>query len=139
MELDPRAAEPHAYLGWIYSGRQQHDQAIAELERAVELSGRNQIWLASLASAYAKAGRKKEVEAILDEFQSLSKRQRVSPYWVAWALVGAGKKKEAIAALEQAYEEGWGQMTFLKVASVWNPLRSDPRFQSLLRRMNFPE
>lgn len=61
------------------------------------------------------------------------------PYAAAAIQAQLGLKDEAFANLEKRYREHWWAMVQLKTAPMWDPLRSDPRFQDLLRRMNFPQ
>ena len=69
----------------------------------------------------------------------MSRRQEVPLVDFALVHVALGDAQQAIVALERAYEERMGIMVYLKVEPMWDPLRSDPRFQDLLRRMNFPQ
>jgi hypothetical protein len=68
-----------------------------------------------------------------------SKREYVSPYVLARAYVGLGQNEEALTWLQKGLEVYDGDMHQLKVDPALDPLRSDPRFQDLLRRMNFPQ
>ncbi len=67
-----------------------------------------------------------------------AKAHYVSPVFMAVAYVGLNQKDEALTWLERAYDEDDEMLPFLKVSPGWDPLRSEPRFQALLRRMNFP-
>ena len=61
----------------------------------------------------------------------------VAPYWRGVVYTGLGKKDEAFALLEKASEEHDGSMVFLKVDPVFDSIRSDPRFISLMKKMGF--
>jgi len=81
-----------------------------------------------------------EASKILGDLQELSKRKYVSPVWRALIFAYMGEKRdEALEALERGYEDRYQYMFWLKVIPLFDPLRSDQRFQALLRRMNFPE
>jgi hypothetical protein len=95
--------------------------------------------LALLGCAYGHAGKRPEALRLLNQLQSRSKRQYVSPYFVAWFYAGLGEGDKAFQCLEKAYTEGNPMLALLKVDPVFDPLRSDPRFQDHLRRMNFPK
>jgi hypothetical protein len=69
----------------------------------------------------------------------LSKRQYVSSYEMARIYAGLGEHDQVFTWLDRAYEERASWMAYLQVDPTLDPLRSDPRFQVLLRRMNFPE
>ena len=84
-------------------------------------------------------GKRGEALKILDELKQLSKRRYVAAYSVAAVYAGLGEKEQAFAWLEKAAEERSAMLPFVRVRPWFDPLRSDPRFQDLLRRMNFPE
>ena len=88
---------------------------------------------------YALAGQRGEALKILDQLQELSNRTYVSSEDIARIYMGLGEEDLAFEWLDKAYDEHAGTMVYLKVAAYFDPLRSDPRFQELLRRMNFPE
>jgi hypothetical protein len=76
---------------------------------------------------------------VLEELLKLSTERYVSPYNIATVYNGLGELDEALAWLERGYEQRDLRMSFLKVEPKWNNLRSDPRFQDLLRRVGFTE
>ena len=83
-------------------------------------------------------GRRGEALKVLEELTNLSERGYVDGYHLATAHLGLGDHEKAIDWLEYAFDEGSISVAFLGVDPVWDPLRSEPRFQNLLRRMNFP-
>jgi hypothetical protein len=91
-----------------------------------------------LGSSYATAGKRSEALQILGDLQELSKRKYVDPVLRAYLLASMGRKEDALAALEIGYEDHSYLMRWLKVQPNFDPLRSDPRFEALLRKMNFP-
>jgi tetratricopeptide (TPR) repeat protein len=107
------------------------DEAIAELERVGAAGG---IYiLMELASAHAVAGRPKEARRILAE--QLTKREFIDPGLVAMVHADLQDRDEAFRWLEKSYQERSPEVVFLKVEPKFDPLRSDPRFTSLLRRV----
>ena len=136
LELDPNLAQVHFDLGLAYAYRSRFDEAIAEFEKGLALSGRRTVMVSVLGNIYGLAGRRSDAHAVLEELRGLALQQA---FYFAIAHVGLGDKAKAIAALEQAYEERTGAMVYLRVEPFWDPLRSDPRFQDLLRRMNLPQ
>ena len=92
-----------------------------------------------LGHAYAVAGRPSEARKILDDLHRLAEERYVLPYGFALIHVGLGEHDVALAWLEQAYEERNSWMPFIQVEPRLDPLRSDPRFQDLLRRMNLSD
>jgi len=125
-------------LGDTYVQKGMFREAIAELQKAVELSGGSAYAKASLGHAYAVAGKKREALKIIEEFDTQSKTKHVPPYCRASVYAGLGEKNQVFLWLEKAYEEHSGMLTSIKVDPFLDSLRSDPRFQDLLRRMNFP-
>ena len=138
VELDPNFAQVHFDFGMAYAQRRRFDEAIAEFEKGLTFSGRRALMVSVLGNIYGVAGRRSDAQAVLDELRDLSQQQEVPALYFAFVHVGLGAVDEAIDALEHAYEERTGVMVYLKVEPMWDPLRSDPRFQALLRRMNFP-
>jgi hypothetical protein len=91
-----------------------------------------------LAEAYAGTGKRDQALKLLSECKELSKRDYVSPYRMAIAYVALGYTNEAFAWLQKGLDVHDGWMTHVKEDPALDPLRSDPRFQDILRRMNFP-
>jgi hypothetical protein len=75
---------------------------------------------------------------MLEDLQQRAKKRYVTPYWVAMVYAGRGEKEEALRWLEKAYEERSAWMAWLKMDPALDSLRSEPRFQAMLRKMNFP-
>jgi serine/threonine protein kinase/tetratricopeptide (TPR) repeat protein len=137
IDLDPNYFLAHAVLGMSYAQKGQMPQAIPELEKAVAL-GECNLSLGELGRAYALSGRRQEAQKIADRLIGEWKRSHVGAFDIAIIQVGLGDKDQALAWLEKAYEDRTFFMVDLKVEPELDPLRSDPRFQNLLRRMNFP-
>jgi len=130
----------HYWLGVAYEGSGQARDAIPEYQKAVELSEGDQDPAAALAHAYAATGRKEEAKKILREWQHQSESSYISSYMIATAYASLGEKDKAFEYLEKAYQERSSDLPyFLRADLRIDSLRSDPRFQDLLRRMNFPQ
>lgn len=135
----PNGWQSHYFLAVGYEGSGRSAQAIPEYQRAVELSEGDTDAKAGLAHAYSATGRRNEAEKILRELQTQSKTDYVSPYMLAVIYTGLGNKDKAFEFLENAYEEKSPDIAyFIKADLRIDPLRSDSRFQHLLRRMNLP-
>jgi TolB-like protein/Tfp pilus assembly protein PilF len=139
LELDPNFAVAHVMLGNAYELKHEFDRAIVEYQRALALSGNLTGRIAYLGHAYALTGRKNDAQQILKRLKELSRRGYVSPYHTALIYVGLGETDEAFAWLEKAYNDHYWMMAFLKVDPRLDPLRSDLRFQDLLRRVGLEQ
>jgi TolB-like protein/class 3 adenylate cyclase/Tfp pilus assembly protein PilF len=139
LELDPTFYDTHRHLGWAYIHKGMLEDAIAAQEKAVLFGGGTTRQKAGLAYAYGIAGRTAEAVAIIEELKRRSGSRYVSSYHVAIAHVGLGQTDEAFEWLEKAYEMHDTWLVELAVEPALDPLRSDPRFQKLLRRIGFPE
>ncbi len=137
-DLDPSYWATHEALGAAYEEQGQFPEAIAELQKAVELAGIIAKPTAWLARAYAVSGKRAEAQKLLDRLKERSKETYVSTYDIALIYTGLGEREQALAWLERAYQARPWPMNSLKVDPQLDSLRSDPRFQDLLRRMNFP-
>jgi len=139
LELDPNFFQAYWGLGAADLYKSQHQSAIAAMEKAVQLSGRAPLFLATLGEAYAAGGYSQEAQKILDQLQDVAKDRYVTPYGLAHIHAALGKKEDALHWLETAYQEHAVHMMCLKADPRFDDLRPDPRFQNLLRRMNFPQ
>jgi serine/threonine-protein kinase len=137
-ELDPNYWLAHEALGIAYEQEREFPETIAALQKAIELAGVIPEPTAFLARAYALSGKRAEAQKLLDGLIERSKETYVPAYAIALIYAGLGERDQALASLERAYQERSWYMIFLKVDSRVDGLRSDPRFQALLRRMNFP-
>jgi len=136
--MDPNFAEAHDCLADSYEHKAMYKEAIEEHQRAIALSKGNLVYVAVLGSAYARAGRRDEALKILNELKARSKREFVPTGLFCLIYASLAEKDEAFAWLEKAYQERDDAMLGLKWYPQFDPLRSDGRFQDLLRRMNFP-
>jgi Tfp pilus assembly protein PilF len=130
----------HYWLGVGLEGSGQTREAITEYQRAVELSQGNSDPVASLAHAYATTGKSVEAEKILHQFLRQSETSFVSPYMIATVYAALGNKEKSFEYLEKAYQIRSADLPyFLRADLRLDSLRSDPRFQDLVQRMNFPQ
>jgi TolB-like protein/DNA-binding winged helix-turn-helix (wHTH) protein len=169
MELDPANPVPRCWAAWIaflsrkydlaitesgslpepdckfittglsYAQKRMYPEAIASLQEGVARSGRQPIELGVLAQTYGAIGRKREAQKIISELKERSRHHYVFPSVFANAYLGLGEKDQALTYLERAYEEQDPWLFYLKVWPPLDPLRSEPRFQALLRRVNLPQ
>ena len=111
-----------------------YKEGIAEFEKELAISPGSQSTI-GLGYAYAVAGRKAEAQKVLDRLNELSKQKYVPAVVRARIYAGLGEKDKAFEWLEKGYEDR-SIGTHIKVDPIFDPLRSDPRFADLLRRMN---
>jgi tetratricopeptide (TPR) repeat protein len=137
LELDPHFHQAHWMLGQAYRQKGMYDEAIAEFQKAVALSGGEPIQVAVLGHGYAVAGNRAEAQKILNDLKELSKRRYFPPYFIALIHVGLNDKDQAFEWLEKAFAERSANLTVLRAEPMFDPVRSDARFQDLLHRVGF--
>jgi Flp pilus assembly protein TadD len=135
LELDPAFVPAHLALGQAYVQKQMFPEAIREFEKAVDLSGGSPVYLASLAHAYGMTGRKRDTSRVIDQLQNLAGRRYVASYDMALAWLGLGDHDHTLASLEKAVEDRSPRLLFLSVEPRFDLLRSNARFQALVRRV----
>ena len=126
-------------VGLCYLQKKMYPEAIAYAEKGIARTGRLNDNLGLLALMYGLGGRKSETRKIIGELKERSRHHYVFPSVFAYAYLGLGEKDRALTYLEQAYEEQDPALFYLKVSPLLDPLRSEPRFQALLRRVNFTQ
>lgn len=135
IDLDPNFAITYQYLGYTYEQKKMYDQALQALRKATTLAPDNLTFYADLARISAVSGKKQEAERILQYLMNISNERYVSPFDVASIYTGLGDKGKALEWLYRAYEVHADTITYLKMDPRFDSLRSDPRFQELLRRI----
>ena len=136
LELDSTFPMAHWALGVAYQQEGMFEEAIAELEQA---GGKLPFFRSWLAYAYAVGGQREKAMDLLNELDGLSEKVHLPPTVRALVYAGLGDTEEAIVWLEKGYEARDSELVFLRVFPQFEDLRSDPRVQDLLRRMNLPE
>lgn len=135
--LAVRPDDPGAlwFLGFALIAREQPEQAIPPLEKALSVSKRSPGVIGVLIRAYAHAGRRSDALRLLAEL----KRRRATGYVPTAAFVnaylGLGDKEQAFAALDEAYKEKSNILLYVKIHPYFDPIRNDPRFVDLVRRV----
>jgi tetratricopeptide (TPR) repeat protein len=134
LDMDENFWVARLWLGWTYANIGRLPEALAELQAARQLEDNLEI-VAALGYTYGRAGRRVEAQQVLDEFQQLSRTRYVSPMVAALVTIGMGEHEQALGLLEQAYTERAQMLSELKAEPAFDPLRTDPRFADLLRRV----
>jgi tetratricopeptide (TPR) repeat protein len=138
LDLEPTNALAHGFLGVAYLCKSLHEPAIGAARKSVQFSQGASSFVALIGEAYAAAGYRDDAHKVLEQLQEVSKHGYVTPYLVARIYTALGNKDEAFRWLETGYREHEALMVFLKIDPRLDDLRDDPRFEDLLRRMNFP-
>jgi len=147
-ELAPEYPWSHYDLGQIYEWTGRHREAIEEYTKAQEIFGLSQNRLAELRTAYQQSGEKGYWRKTMEFCQDASKQRRkfatpsgygfcdyVKDLYVALFHVRLGEHDAAFHLLDTACTKHETELIYLKVDPQWDSIRSDPRFQSLLRRV----
>jgi tetratricopeptide (TPR) repeat protein len=138
IEIDPHFLHAHFRLGNTYEQQGEYELAIAEYQKAVPEPARGDTYYqASMGHAYAMAGKTVEARKVLNHLEDLSKKRYVAPYAIALIHLGLGDKDSAFEWLERACADHSTSMAYLKVDPALRSLRSDPRFDKLLRHSSF--
>ncbi len=140
LDLDSNFASAHLRMVQAYEQKGMFDDAIAETEKLIPLRREDQPEdIRALRKAYRTSGAKGYWRQRLGSVQQQMKHHYVSPAFVASIYASLGEKDEAFLWLEHAYAERDNWLSFLKVDPRFDTLRSDPRFQDLLRRIGLPQ
>jgi TolB-like protein/DNA-binding winged helix-turn-helix (wHTH) protein/Tfp pilus assembly protein PilF len=133
-EIEPNDPRAYEFLSGIYEEKQMYGEAIQQLQKAATLRGAPPAELAGLERAYQQSGPKG-----YRLWQLAQAKRRNAPYDIAMAYARLGDASQSMHWLEKSYQQHDWQMVQLRSIRAWDPIRSDPRFQDLLRRMNFPQ
>ncbi len=138
VELDANYPVTHWILGLLLRKMGHYEQAIAEGEKGVQLSGGSPLMSAALAQTFATAGKKKKAVQILDTLTKRAEQTYVAPYFFAGIHVGLGEDEHALEYLEKCYEERSHWLIYLPIDPSMDKLRDQPRFQEVLRGVGIP-
>jgi TolB-like protein/predicted Zn-dependent protease len=133
IKLQPNGSNAHLFLGFAYEAKGMYADAINEYQRTISIDGETTSYLIYLGHAYAMSGKRDEALAILNKLKAT--KEYVSPADLAILYAALGDKEAAFQSLERAYSAHDLQMQYLKVLPHYDPLRSDPRFADLMRRV----
>ena len=131
LEMEPNFPRAHLVIG-AYVEKGQFQDALADIARWDDQGPWTWAWKAYI---YGRAGQQDEARRAFSELRHLYRKQDISPEPLVWAYLGIGEKDQAFAWLEKAYADHSNILTSLKVDPAYDPLRNDPRFSSLVRRV----
>jgi tetratricopeptide (TPR) repeat protein len=135
LDMDPAFLLAYFYLIPAYEQKGMFEEAIKELEKAIELSGGSASMTALLGHVYAVSGQRDRALKILKELKEKSAREYVPSFYFVLIYLGLDEKDQAFEWLERAYSERSTHLVWLKVDPIFDSLRSDLRFTELIRRM----
>ncbi len=139
LEMEPQFGAAHYFLGCAYEQKDMGEEAIRHLQKAVVLFGGSPNRVAALGHAYAVFNQEENARQVLEELRCLSESRFVSAFDFALLYAGLGDKDQAFAWLEKAYEErSFSLLMSLQAEPRFDNLRSDSRFQGLVRRVGLP-
>jgi TolB-like protein/DNA-binding winged helix-turn-helix (wHTH) protein/Flp pilus assembly protein TadD len=136
IEMDPNFAFAHNHLGEAYLEKHMNDEAVAELQKAVQLSGGSPTCMANLARAYIASGKRTEAAKVLDDVKKRSNPGYSHASEIAVIYAALGDTSQAITWLQTGYEERFNPGVLLRPG--FDPLRADPRFVDIGRRVGLP-
>ncbi|HYW71565.1 MAG TPA: protein kinase [Pyrinomonadaceae bacterium] len=138
IELEPNYWPGYSWMGHALAQQGRSAEAITAFQKAVSIESVIAEPLMGLGRAYGISGKKDEARKVFVELNDRSKHPYVSPYLMADMYAGLGDKDQAFASLEKAYDERSWYLTQLKLDPELDPLRADPRFADLARRLGLP-
>jgi tetratricopeptide (TPR) repeat protein len=138
LRKDPNFSRA-SFVSFSYVEEGMFAEALAETAKWRRVYGEGAWQWSRLAYIYGRAGQPQLARRQLEKVEKLSRHEQVDPVAMLWAHLGMSDKEEALADLEKAYSEHFGILTALKVEPAFDPLRSDPRFQDLLRRVGLAD
>jgi serine/threonine protein kinase/tetratricopeptide (TPR) repeat protein len=137
LEMDENFWVAHHFLGWTYACAGRLPEALAAFQVARRLEPDNLEIQAILGYANGRAGQLVEARRALEVFAQASRTRYVSPMLPALISLGMGEHDQALGWLEKAYDDRAQMLSEARVEPIFDPLRADPRFADLLRRVGF--
>ena len=138
LELDGNFTLGHVFLGFVYERKRMYREAITEDQNALVLSPGNAWSKEGLARIYPLVGQREKAEAILQEMLKAAQHRSDMEVQIGCVYAALGDVDQAFAWLEKAYTDRDGGLILLKVSPIYEPLRPDPRFADLERRVGLP-
>lgn len=135
LQLDPDHFMLHYILGRAYRRLGKSAEAIAQLKAARKTPGEIPLVEAVLGLAYAVSGRKDQAQKVVEAFKTAAHKHYIPPTYFGMLYAGLGDKDQALDWLEKAFQERADLLTWLNVEPMMDDVRSDPRFQNLIRRI----
>jgi tetratricopeptide (TPR) repeat protein len=139
LELDPNYALAHWYRGLAFEQKKMYPEALREMTKAKELLPANVAVQSDIGHVYAVSGNRSDAHAVIAELKQESARRYVNLYELALIYVGLDERDQAFQMLDNALRERSDQMIYLNADPRLDPIRTDPRFADLVRRVGIPK
>lgn len=134
-DLDPNFVGARSWLAHTYNTKGMYAEALSIAEKTLDS---DMPFLSDAGFAYARTSRRQEALAVIERWKEGEKKKYVMNYWVAVTYAALGDKDGAFAELEKAYQNRDWFLQRIKVDPFMDPLRGDPRFDEMVKRLNFP-
>ncbi len=135
-DLDPNFIGGKNWLCHTYNLKGMYSESLAISEKSLDSE---MPFLSDAAFSYAKTGQRDKALAIIERWKEAEGKRYVMNYWVAVAYAALGDKDGAFAELEKSYQAHDWFLQRMKVDPFMDPLRDDPRFAEMVKRINLPE
>ncbi len=136
LDINPNLAYTHLSLGLVYMQMKRYPEALEEMEKEKVLSAERSPIADSVSGVvYARMGKLEEAREVWENLNSLTKESYVSPFWLAALAFAAGEKDQGFELLDEAFAHGDIWLREIKVDPLFEDVRKDARFQSLLERL----
>jgi serine/threonine-protein kinase len=135
IEMNPMAVESYRMLGSTLAFQDENAEAERIFREALTLPGSGSYSIAMLGWLLARTGRRDEASQLLQQLEAARERGYVSPVAFAMVHIGLGNLQEALDWAERAYDERRGWVVYATVNPIFDPLREEPRFAELVRKM----
>jgi serine/threonine-protein kinase len=135
LAMNPAAEETYRVLGLALAKQEEWGEAERVIRHGLSLPGAGTYSAATLGYVLARSGRRAAAEALLADLEARARRDYVSPVAFATLFLGLGDAARALDWADQAFQERRGWLAYFKVNPLVDPLRTEPRFQALLRRL----
>lgn len=136
LDLNPNFIRARVILAKVWEQKGEYSKALEMLRNAIEISSEDPVTVSALAHTLAVAGQSAEANKIVDDLQRSRKRRYISAGSIATVYIGLDNKDLAFHWLEKAFENRDIDLVWLKVNPLFDPLRSDPRFNKLVERVS---
>ncbi len=134
LEFDPSHTDTYNDIGLVYGEIGRYEDSISHFKTAIGRENHTLYWT-KLAVVYAHAGKAEESRRVINELIERSKNEYVSPAVLAAAYGALGERDIAFDLLDRAHSERDFRLTYLKTDPLYDPLRSDLRFQAILKKI----